>query len=150
MGQEELVSGFLWLGNEGIDKFIIIGGKEDIDYNKEFEEDIRSLPTEKCIINLTGSLGIAETIEVLSELYIGSDAAPAHMAGLAGCKCLVVFCNYDNMVCGNQSRQRMICHRPKMSCGARAGDDYGIAAIDPNQVLKVLGNCSIRARGHTR
>jgi ADP-heptose:LPS heptosyltransferase len=117
---------------------LLIGGAEDLHYNKAFEVKLRNLCSDISLVNVTGMLSVRDTIRVLGRCYsyIGSDSAPAHMSALAGCKCLIVFCNYDNLGLWEPiTATQLICHRPTMLCGKREGDDYGIKNIDRENVL---------------
>jgi ADP-heptose:LPS heptosyltransferase len=75
-------------------KVIILGGKTE----EEYAHKIKELTYTKEVINLCGKTSILESAYILkkAEFYLGNDTGTAHLAGLVGCKCIVISSARDN------------------------------------------------------
>ena len=78
--------------------FLLIGAKEDRDYN----EEVQTLLNKKGIsqvINKAGELSIAETIELMKHfsVFITNDGLPMHLAGIANCPTVALYTYRENI-----------------------------------------------------
>ena len=81
------------LRSESINKITLIGGKKEFGLNERVIDEIgRDFcgPHVSTIQNLCGTLKLSELSSLLasSELFIGADSGPQHVASLSGCKVL--------------------------------------------------------------
>jgi len=74
-GFVELINHFLMKG----ETVVLIGGKEDVEYNREIEKLIKK---NKNFLNLTGKTDLRESFSIIKngKLLISNDSAPVHMA----------------------------------------------------------------------
>jgi ADP-heptose:LPS heptosyltransferase len=131
-------------------KVIILGGKAE----EEYAHKIEQLAQNKEVINLCGITSILESAYILkkAQFYLGNDTGTAHLAGLVGCKCIVISSARDNpgrwMPIG--SNHIIIRKSPKCAgCWLHADNcKYNIMClndISPKEVLEKLNSIEINA-----
>lgn len=100
---------------------VIIGSKEDQETNDKVARGIEGL------VNLTAKTSLADIPSLAKGAAgaIGNDTGPMHMAAVAGCPVMMMFCNQTSSI-------KM--HAPPKESGVRALEAMDLKDVSPQQV----------------